>query len=173
MILVTLCLTLPELGQIVRVRSRQYLVEDVIPPSCAEGDTQVRLACLEDDAQGEALEVFWEREIDAQVLAASSWEAVTQRGFDQPRQFSAYLHALRWNCVTATEPKLFQAGIEVKSYQLEPLRKALRMPRVNLFIADDPPHQTALIPVGASAHPSGHDLQGFVPSPHDSDPHLC
>ncbi|NJK64338.1 MAG: DEAD/DEAH box helicase [Synechococcaceae cyanobacterium SM2_3_1] len=134
-------LTFPELGQIVRVRSRQYLVEDVIPPSCAEGDTQVRLACLEDDAQGEALEVFWEREIDAQVLASSSWEAVTQRGFDQPRQFSAYLHALRWNCVTATEPKLFQApyraGIEVKSYQLEPLRKALRMPRVNLFIADD------------------------------------
>ncbi|AFY66687.1 DISARM system SNF2-like helicase DrmD [Geitlerinema sp. PCC 7407] len=134
--------TILEPGQIVRVRSRQYLVEDVICANPAvNGDTRVRLACLEDDAQGEILEVFWEREIDAQVLEASSWKAVAQRGFDNPRYFSAYLHALRWNCVTSTDPKLFQApyraGIEVKAYQLEPLRKALRMPRVNLFIADD------------------------------------
>jgi ERCC4-related helicase len=105
------------------------------------GDTQVRLACLEDDAQGDRLEVFWEREIDALVLEGASWDAVAHRGFDQPRHFSAYLHALRWNCVTSTNPKLFQApyraGIEVKAYQLEPLRKALQMPRVSLFIADD------------------------------------
>ncbi len=131
----------PEPGQIVRVRSRQYLVEDVIAPSSPPGDMRVRLACLEDDAKGDALEVFWEREIDAQTLEAASWEAVANRGFDDPRYFSAYLHALRWNCVTSTDAKLFQApyraGIEVKSYQLEPLRKALRMPRVNLFIADD------------------------------------
>ncbi|MBD2073032.1 DEAD/DEAH box helicase [Phormidium sp. FACHB-592] len=130
-----------EPGQIIRVRSRQYLVEDVIPSNLSAGDTRVRLACLEDDAQGAPLEVFWEREIDAQVLESPSWEAVASRGFDNPRYFSAYLHALRWNCVTATDPKLFQApyraGIEVKAYQLEPLRKALRMPRVNLFIADD------------------------------------
>lgn len=130
-----------EPGQIIRVRSRQYLIEEVIPSYTGGGDTRVRLACLEDDAQGDSLEVFWEREIDAQVLESSSWEAVASRGFDNPRYFSAYLHALRWNCVTSTDPKLFQApyraGIEVKAYQLEPLRKALRMPRVNLFIADD------------------------------------
>lgn len=130
-----------EPGQIVRVRSRQYLVEDVTLPQMSEGDTRVRLACLEDDAQGAILEVFWEREIDAHVIEGTSWESVAQRGFDNPRYFSAYFHALRWNCVTSTNPKLFQApyraGIEVKSYQLEPLRKALQMPRVNLFIADD------------------------------------
>ncbi|MBD1858011.1 DEAD/DEAH box helicase [Leptolyngbya sp. FACHB-1624] len=128
-------------GQIIRVRSRQYLVEEVTPADSGGGDTRVRLACLEDDAQGDTLDVFWEREIDAQVLEASSWESVASRGFDNPRYFSAYLHALRWNCVTSTDPKLFQApyraGIQVKAYQLEPLRKALRMPRVNLFIADD------------------------------------
>jgi hypothetical protein len=75
------------------------------------------------------------------VVAASSWESVAHKGFDNPRYFSAYLHTLRWNCVASTDPKLFQApyraGIEVKAYQLEPLRKALQMPRVNLFIADD------------------------------------
>lgn len=46
-----------ELGQIIRVRSRQYLVEEVLRAG-GLGDTRVRLACLEDDTQGEALEVF-------------------------------------------------------------------------------------------------------------------
>ena len=130
-----------EAGQIVRVRSRQYLVEDVVSKPSPTEDTLVRLSCLDDDALGEALEVLWEREVDAQYIGATSWESIANRGFDQPRLFSAYLHTLRWNCVTSTEPKLFQApyraGIEVKAYQLEPLRKALLMPRVGLFIADD------------------------------------
>lgn len=127
-----------DIGQIVRVRSRQYLIEEVIS---GEADTRVRLSCLEDDALGESLEVFWEREVDALSIGATSWDTIANRGFDDPRYFSAYLHTLRWNCVTSTDPKLFQApyraGIEVKAYQLEPLRKALLMPRVNLFIADD------------------------------------
>jgi hypothetical protein len=123
-------------------RSRQYLVEGVdLPPQPPGDSTLVRLSCLEDDAQGEPLEVLWEREIDARLLRETDWNRIASRGFDEPRLFSAYLHTLRWNCVTATDPKLFQApyraGIEVKAYQLEPLRMALRMPRVNLFIADD------------------------------------
>jgi hypothetical protein len=130
-----------EAGQIVRVRSRQYLVEEVVPPPEPKHDTLVRLSCLADDAQGEPLEVLWEREVDAQIIGATPWEVIAQRGFDEPELFSAYLHTLRWNCVTSTNPNLFQApyraGIEVKAYQLEPLRKALQMPRVNLFIADD------------------------------------
>ncbi len=128
-------------GQIVKVRSRQYLVEEVAPKLSEETDTLVRLSCLEDDALGESLEVLWEREVDAIAIGNNSWDSVAKRGFDNPKLFSAYLHTLRWNCVTSTEPKLFQspyrAGIEVKAYQLEPLRKALLMPRVGLFIADD------------------------------------
>jgi len=128
-------------GQIVRVRSRQYLVQEVVPPPEHGHDTLVRLSCLADDAQGEALEVLWEREVDAKLVGATPWDVVARRGFDDPKLFSAYLHTLRWNCVTSTDPKLFQApyraGIEVKAYQLEPLRRALEMPRVNLFIADD------------------------------------
>ncbi len=128
-------------GQIVRVRSRQYLVEEVVSKPTKEQDTKVSLSCLEDDALGESLEVLWEREIDAKIVGATSWESIANRGFDNPRLFSAYLHTLRWNCVTSTDAKLFQApyraGIEVKAYQLEPLRKALLMPRVGLFIADD------------------------------------
>lgn len=130
-----------EPGAIVRVRSRQYLVGDVVRPADPSHATLVRLSCLEDDAQGDALEVLWEHELDARILGRSTWEQVARRGFDRPDLFSAYLHTLRWHCVTATDPKLFQApyraGIEVKAYQLEPLRKALAMPRVRLFIADD------------------------------------
>ncbi len=125
-------------GGVVRVRSRQYLIEDVIPPSPGE-DTRVRLSCLDDDAQGQQLEVLWESEVDAQVLNASLFSA--KQGFDEPSRFAAWLHTQRWNCVTATDPRLLQspwrAGIEVMAYQLEPLRKALLLPRVNLFIADD------------------------------------
>ncbi|MBC8120658.1 MAG: DEAD/DEAH box helicase [Gemmatimonadaceae bacterium] len=128
-------------GQVVRVRSRQYLVEEVREGLTKKQDTLVCLSCLEDDALGEHLEVLWEREVDAQEMGGRTWESVAKRGFDEPQKFSAYLHTLRWNCVTATDPKLFQApyraGIEVKAYQLAPLRKALLLPRVNLFIADD------------------------------------
>jgi ERCC4-related helicase len=131
----------PSTGDIVRVRSRQYLVEGIdLPPN--PGDSAlVRLSCIEDDAQGDPLEVLWDCEVDAKLLRETDWTRIASRGFDEPRLFSAYLHTLRWNCVTATDPKLFQApyraGIEVKSYQLQPLRMALGMPRVNLFIADD------------------------------------
>lgn len=128
-------------GAVVRCRTRRYLVEDVQAPLDPGADTVVALACMEDDAIGSRLTVFREREIDFEVLGESNWGAVAQRGFDQPRQFSAYLNTLRWNCVTATDAELFQApyraGIDVKAYQLEPLRKALLMPRVGLFIADD------------------------------------
>ena len=128
-------------GQVVQVRSRRYLVQRVELPKEAGGDTTVHLDCLDDDAQGQPLSVFWEQELGAHVLGESSWDVVGQRGFDQPDLFSAYLHTLRWNCVTSTKANLFQspyrAGIQVKDYQLEPLRKALQMPRVSLFIADD------------------------------------
>ncbi len=127
---------LPEVGDLVEVRSRRWLAEAVEPES-----GRVSLACADDDAQGRTLEVYWEYEIDRRILEVEAWNAIGAKGFDAPRHFSAFLHTLRWNCVTATDPNLFQspfrAGIKIDAYQMEPLRKALRLPRVNLFIADD------------------------------------
>lgn len=131
--------TLPSIGQIVRVRTRTWLVEDVDADS-GYGST-VSLACLDDDAQGQQLSVSWDLELDRRILSEEAWKDIGNKGFDPPRQFAAFLNTLRWNCVTATDPNLFQspfrAGIKIDAYQLEPLRKALKLPRVNLFIADD------------------------------------
>ena len=129
----------PRIGELVEVRSRRWLVEAVDEPT---GQTaRVSLACADDDAQGQILDIYWDFEIDRRILEQEAWADLGARGFDPPRHFSAFLHTLRWNCVTATDPNLFQspfrAGIKIDAYQMEPLRKALRLARVNLFIADD------------------------------------
>ena len=41
------------------------------------------------------MQLLWEREVDARVLAAGTWDGLTQRRFDDPTLFSAYLHTLR------------------------------------------------------------------------------
>ena len=136
----------PEAGDIVRVRHRQYLVEEVIVPGGGAGGsageaTRVELAGLEDDNQGRRLAVLWELELGARILQPELQGPRDVSRLDPPRRFAAYLNALRWNAVTATDARLFQApfraGIQLIDHQLTPLRKALELPRANLFIADD------------------------------------
>lgn len=130
---------MPQVGDVVRVRTRTYIVEGI---ENAVGGHHVQMSCLDDDAQGQPLETIWELELDREVIDEERlWRRIGEKGFDEPKLFGAFVHTLRWQCVTATNPNLFQApfraGIRVEPYQLEPLRKALRLPRVNIFIADD------------------------------------
>jgi hypothetical protein len=133
--------TRPEAGDIVQVRHRQYLVEEVVPAGDSEEANRVILAGLEDDNQGRRLEVLWEIELGARILQPELHGPDTRGALDPPRAFAAYLNALRWNAVTATDARLFQApfraGIKLISHQLTPLKRALDLPRANLFIADD------------------------------------
>lgn len=131
----------PVKGDIVQVRQRQYLVEAVTAPPQPQDATIVDMVCLDDDAQGRPLQVLWELELGARVIQPESEGLGQIRTLDPPRHFAAYLHALRWNSVTATRADLFQspfrAGIKLLNHQLTPLKKALELPRANLFIADD------------------------------------
>ena len=130
----------PKAGDLALVRSQRWSVEEVVfPPD--DGSPQVSLACAEDDAQGQALTVFWDCELDRQILEKEGWADLAGKGFDSPRYFAAFFNTLRWNCATATDPALFQApfraGSRLDAYQMKLLRKALKLQRVNLFIADD------------------------------------
>lgn len=131
----------PAPGDIALVRHRQYLVEAVVEPTAPSEATRVDLVCLNDDAQGRPLTVLWELELGARVLQPEAEGLGAVSRIDPVRHFAAYFHALKWNQVTATRADLFQApfraGIKLLDHQLTPLKKALELPRANLFIADD------------------------------------
>jgi hypothetical protein len=71
-------MSIPEFGDFVQLRGRTWLVEGAGPNS--DGMSPLRLACVADDAQGEALEVLWDAEIAATVHRGADWEALAERG---------------------------------------------------------------------------------------------
>ncbi len=86
---------LPEVGDLVQVRSRRWLVEEVIRPETPNQSPIVGLACADDDAQGQFLEVFWDYELDRRVLEEEGWGDLAAKGFGAPGQFAAFQHTLR------------------------------------------------------------------------------
>ncbi len=87
------------------------------------------------------MSVLWDAEIGAIELDANGWRHLGEGLPDRAEVLAAHLRAIRWRSATAADRDLFQApfraGIRLDAYQLLPLRKALRLPRVNLLIADD------------------------------------
>ncbi len=141
---------LPVLGQLTRVRGRHWVVSDVAPTSIpfdiksstvGEGQTLVTLSSVEDDGLGEELRVLWELEAGRKILDSATLPDLAEGRFDRPETFGAFLDALRWGAVTNAETTVlqapFRAGIAIEDYQLEPVTRALTMPRVNLLVADD------------------------------------
>lgn len=131
----------PSPGDVVMVRRRNWLVDAVHPPVDPADATRVALLCLDDDHQGRRTDVLWELELGARILSEHQHGLGAAERLDPPRTFAAYYNALRWNLVTATDARLFQApfraGVALMHHQLTPLKRALELPRANLFIADD------------------------------------
>lgn len=138
----TMTVSIPEQGQLVRVRGRHYLVQDIFPYQATLSDPtihRVSLECLDDDRLGDTLDVIWEREVHKAVHEAIGLPAPA--AWDTAGRFQAFLHAVEWSTSSVLEgPALqapFRGAIELEAYQLEPVARALVMPRVNLLIADD------------------------------------
>jgi SNF2 domain-containing protein len=132
----------------VEVRRRQFVVTDVLestlPPNLlglAEAAPQhlVALTSIENDALGEELRVIWELDPGARVREQSALPEPA--GFDESRRLDAFLDAVRWGAVSSADWRIllapFRSSIELVDYQLDPLVRAVQMPRVNLLIADD------------------------------------
>jgi superfamily II DNA or RNA helicase len=140
--------SVPEQGQLVEVRKRQWIVADVVrsglPPdrlagASSPGQNLISLTSIEDDALGEQLQVIWEIEPGARVLERAGLPHPD--GFDDPHRLDAFLHAVRWGAVTDADYQAlqspFRSGISIEDYQLDPVVRAIQMPRANLLIADD------------------------------------
>jgi SNF2 family DNA or RNA helicase len=138
----------PEQGQLVSVRQRQFIVSEVarstLPTTVLQSFPSlsqhlITLSSVEDDALGEELQVIWELEPGASVIEKVVLPEPT--GFDAPDRLDAFLDAVRWGASSTADIRTIQApfrsGITIEDYQLDPVFRAIQMPRVSLLIADD------------------------------------
>ena len=143
---------IPRAGMLATVRNRQGVVAAVEPFDGETGRLHlVHLEYTDDHAPAEE-RLLWELEPSRHLLPPNALPDPAHTGGPMPADdFDALLRAARW---TALSPYLdpgdgagrvrrepiaspFHGGVRIESYQLVPLLKALRMPRVNLLIADD------------------------------------
>ena len=146
---------LPEPGQLVDVRRRRYVVHEVLqsslPPDIfsvrsgpSSGDSAlsiqhlVTLSSVEDDALGEELQVIWETEPGATSIEKTPLPQPV--GFDEPRRLDTFLNAVRRGAASSADVRAiqspFRSGVDLEDYQLDPVARAITMPRVNLLIAE-------------------------------------
>ena len=142
--------TTPQPGQLVRVRDRSWVVADVrrgalpsdLPSGAANGAQHlVTLAGIDDDGAGEEARVVWELEPGARIVEQGALPRLGPEALDDPRRLDAFLDAVRWGALTSADARTlqapFRAGIAIEDFQLDPVVRALRMPRTSLLIADD------------------------------------
>lgn len=136
--------SIPEAGQLVEARRRQWIVSDVEKSTLSNAvNTKpqhlIKLSSVDEDALGEELNVIWEIEPGVRKLENAGLPKFS--GYDDPEKIDAFLDAVRWGSATNADRGFLQApfrsGITIEDYQLDPLVRAIDMARVNLLIADD------------------------------------
>lgn len=134
--------SIPENGQLVEVRNRQWIVTNVNLSTLVTGfasQSLITLSSIDEDCLGEELEVIWEIEPGAQIIERAGLPSIT--GQDDSKTLDAFLDAVRWGAATNADRGFLQApfrsGVSIADFQLDPLVRAIDMARVNLLIADD------------------------------------
>ncbi|MGW3763753.1 hypothetical protein [Streptomyces sp. NPDC005131] len=134
----------PAPGQLVTVRNRKWVASDVAAGTVASNDPTssfttppqhvVTLVSIEDDARDEELRVVWELEHGA-IAHDQHILPSPKHGFDSPVRLDAFLDAVRWGAIASADHTALQApfrsGIQIEEYQLDPVVRALSMPRTN------------------------------------------
>ena len=138
----------PEVGQAVRVRNRLATVRAVDPyDTRTEGRLNiVDVEYLDDFRYPESEQLLWEVESTAIVLGKTSLPRVDENRPDSPVVLQAFINAHRWTRLNRLregddiddEPLLgvWNSAIQVHYYQLDPVIRALSMPRVSLLLCD-------------------------------------
>ncbi len=132
------------------VRNRRGVIAAVEP---FDGDSgRLHLVHLEykDDQYPLEERLLWELEPNSRLLEPTALPRASGSAPMNPADFDALLRAARWTAGTpflgadgrspSPRPPIsspFHGAVQVEDFQLVPLLKALRMPRVNLLIADD------------------------------------
>jgi hypothetical protein len=128
----------PEQGQMVSVRSRNWMVTDVaastLPPERLQSGLEspqhlLSLSSVEDDGLGEELNVIWELEPGARIVEKVALPEPT--GFDPPDRLDAFLDAVRWGASSLADVRTIQApfrsGIDIEDYQWAGERDGVRV----------------------------------------------
>ena len=141
---------LPRVGMFATVRNRRGVVSAVEP---FDGDRgRIHLVHLEykDDQLPLEERLLWELEPRKSLLEPTALPQATSSEPMPAFDYDALVRAARWTAgspwlepdgkAPRTRPPIsspFHGAVQVEDFQLVPLLKALRMPRVNLLIADD------------------------------------
>ena len=141
--------SIPEVGQAVRIRNRLATVRAVEPYDSRTPHGRLHIVDLEyldDFRYPETEQLLWEVEVTAESLGKTTLPSVDASRPDSPDTLQAFVNAHRWTRLNRLrkhdgiedEPLLgvWNSAIQVHPYQLEPVIRALSMPRVSLLLAD-------------------------------------
>ena len=138
---------IPRAGLLAHVRNRHGVITAATPFDGEDGRLHLVEVDYKDARQPGTERLLWELEPVGEVVAPTALPDAAARPMP-PADFDALLRAARWSALSPyigpdgepapeTVASPFHGAVQVENYQLQPLLQALRMPRVNLLIADD------------------------------------
>jgi hypothetical protein len=108
---------IPEPGQLVEVRRRQWVVADIIASEPINSgyppQHMVTLSSIDEDGLGEELQVVCEIEPGAHVIEKAGLPEIS--GFDDADRLDAFLDAVRWGAATSADRGFLIAAIPLDS----------------------------------------------------------